>query len=118
MIEVTLAEAVRRGWQRVGLLVFHTPLVYAQALEQRGLAWESIDAALQKPLNAAIQAVTEGRDDTQSVEQARRALMERGSDGRIYLTQWFERARFEYHSGNPAPYQVLLGRLGAELLGK
>lgn len=28
--------------------------------------------------------------------------------------QYFERARFEYHSANPAPYQVLLGRLGAD----
>ncbi len=33
----------------------------------------------------------------------------------MVLTQWFERARFEYHPSNPAAYQVLLGRLGAEL---
>jgi glucose/arabinose dehydrogenase len=30
------------------------------------------------------------------------------------LTQWFERARFEYVPSNPDPYKVLLGRLGAE----
>ncbi len=30
------------------------------------------------------------------------------------LTQWFQRARFEYHPNNPNPYKVLLGRLGAE----
>jgi hypothetical protein len=30
------------------------------------------------------------------------------------MTQWFERARFEYHPNNPDPYKVLLGRLGAE----
>jgi hypothetical protein len=29
--------------------------------------------------------------------------------------QYFERARFEYHPGNPEPYTVLLGRLGADL---
>jgi len=46
------------------------------------------------------------------------AQMERGADGQMYLTQWFERARFEYHPGNPAPNQVLLGRLGAELQGQ
>ena len=42
--------------------------------------------------------------------------MEQGADGTMYLTQWFERARFEYHPGNAAPYTVLLGRLGAEML--
>jgi aspartate racemase len=75
MIEVTLAEAARRGWQRIGVLTFQTPLVYAQALEQRGLQCETIDAALQTPLDAAIRAVMEGRADMQAVEQARRAVM-------------------------------------------
>jgi heat shock protein HslJ len=37
--------------------------------------------------------------------------------GDTVLTQWFERARFEYHPNNPAAYRVLLGRLGAEVLG-
>ena len=40
---------------------------------------------------------------------------ERNSSGDLVLTQWFERARFELHPQNPAPYNVLLGRLGAEL---
>ena len=35
-------------------------------------------------------------------------------DGRAYLVQWFERARFEYHPENPEPYKVLLGLLGRE----
>jgi aspartate racemase len=75
MIEVTLAEVARRGWQRVGVLTYRIPLIYAQALEQRGLLWEGIDAALQLPLDAAIQAVTEGRADAQATKQARRALL-------------------------------------------
>jgi aspartate racemase len=86
MIEATLAEMARRGWQRVGVLAFQTSLVYAQALEQRGLQWEGIDAALQTPLDAAIMAVMEGRDDAQAAEQARRAvkeLRERRVDGII-----------------------------------
>ncbi len=33
----------------------------------------------------------------------------------LYETQWFERARFEFHPNNPDPYKVLLGRLGAEV---
>jgi aspartate racemase len=86
MIEATLAEVARRGWQRVGVLAFQTSLVYAQALEQRGLRWEGIDAALQTPLDAAIMAVMEGQEDTQAIESARRAvteLRERGVDGII-----------------------------------
>jgi glucose/arabinose dehydrogenase len=40
--------------------------------------------------------------------------METNSSGDTVLTQWFERARFEYHPNKPDPYKVLLGRLGAE----
>jgi len=36
-------------------------------------------------------------------------------DGKEYLVQWFERARFELHPENQPPYNVLFGRLGAEL---
>jgi hypothetical protein len=36
--------------------------------------------------------------------------------GESFQVQWFERARFEWHPGNVAPYRVLLGRLGAEVL--
>jgi membrane-associated phospholipid phosphatase len=42
-------------------------------------------------------------------------IIETNADGGTVLTQWFERARFEYHPNNPAAYRVLLGRLGAEL---
>jgi glucose/arabinose dehydrogenase len=41
--------------------------------------------------------------------------METNSSGDSVLTQWFERARFEFHPNNPDPYKVLLGRLGAEV---
>lgn len=36
-------------------------------------------------------------------------------NGKTYQTQWFERARYEAHPENKAPYDVLLGRLGATL---
>lgn len=36
------------------------------------------------------------------------------ADGKEYLVQWFERARFEYHPENVPPYNVLLGQLGSE----
>ena len=36
--------------------------------------------------------------------------------GQQYLTQWFERARFELHPKQEPPYDVLLGRLGDDRL--
>ncbi len=36
--------------------------------------------------------------------------------GKTYLTQWFERNRFELHPENRPPYDVLLGRLGDDRL--
>lgn len=42
------------------------------------------------------------------------AKIETGSDGRQYLTQWFERARFELHP-EIGPSAVLLGLLGREM---
>lgn len=38
--------------------------------------------------------------------------------GQTYLTQWFERYRFELHPEYAPPYDVLLGRLGATLLAQ
>ncbi len=38
-------------------------------------------------------------------------------DGRVYTVQYFERQRFEWHPGEwPERYDVMLGRLGAEVL--
>ncbi len=48
------------------------------------------------------------------------ARLEYNAAGKGYfLTQWFERARFEYHPENKGtPYEVLLGLLGSELCQK
>ncbi len=40
---------------------------------------------------------------------------ETNASGDTVLTQWFERARFEYHPNNAEPYKVLLGLLGNEV---
>lgn len=37
-------------------------------------------------------------------------------DKKEYIVQYFERARFEYHPENTAPYDILLGRFGVYLL--
>ncbi|HEY0604973.1 MAG TPA: hypothetical protein VGD58_18790 [Herpetosiphonaceae bacterium] len=45
------------------------------------------------------------------------AIQERNRDtGQTYLTQWFQRNRFELHPENKPPYDVLLGRLGDDWL--
>jgi hypothetical protein len=45
--------------------------------------------------------------------------MERSTDGKEYLVQWFERSRFEHHPENAGtPYEVLLGLLGTQLAQK
>jgi hypothetical protein len=43
-------------------------------------------------------------------------MMETNADGDTVLTQYFERAVFEYHPDIAEPYTVLLRRLGAEML--
>lgn len=45
------------------------------------------------------------------------AQPETDGNGHTLLTQWFERARFEYHPEMPRAYKVLLGRLGVETGG-
>jgi sugar lactone lactonase YvrE len=35
--------------------------------------------------------------------------------GKVFLMQWFERARIEYHPENKAPYNYLLGLLGNQI---
>ncbi len=40
---------------------------------------------------------------------------ETNANGDTVLTQWFERARFEWHPGNPDQFKVLLGLLGKEV---
>ncbi|HUP27006.1 MAG TPA: beta-galactosidase [Chloroflexia bacterium] len=39
---------------------------------------------------------------------------ETGTDGKTYVVQYFERARFEYHPENKEPFDVLLGLLGRQ----
>jgi aspartate racemase len=75
MIAVTLDEVARRGWERVGVLGFNgAPPPYLDPLRERGVHCETIDLALQAPLDAAIQAVMEGRDGAAETEVARAAV--------------------------------------------
>ena len=42
---------------------------------------------------------------------------EKLEDGKTYVVQYFERARFEHHPENQPPYDVLLGQFGRRILG-
>ncbi len=44
--------------------------------------------------------------------------MQRLEDGKTYQVQYFERARFEWHPENPAPYAILLGQFGRLMLSE
>jgi hypothetical protein len=46
------------------------------------------------------------------------AQQDRQIEGRVLQAQPFERSRLELHPENAAPYDVVLGRLGAELLAR
>jgi aspartate racemase len=85
MIDVTLDEVARRGWQRVGVLGFAgAPVVYLDPLRQRGVHCETIDAPAQAPLDGAIRAVMEGRDgaaETAAALAAVGALRARAAEG-------------------------------------
>jgi hypothetical protein len=48
------------------------------------------------------------------ITEARRELNR--ETGGLFLTQWFERTRFEAHPENQPPYDVLLGRIGDDRL--
>jgi hypothetical protein len=45
-------------------------------------------------------------------------ITERLEDGKTYAVQYFERARFEYHPQNQAPYDIQLGQFGRQILGQ
>jgi aspartate racemase len=85
MIEVTVDEARRRGWRRVGVLGFGgPPSVYVDAFRRDGVGCEAIDARAQAALDGGIRAIMEGRDGPAEVGAARaavEALRARAVDG-------------------------------------
>jgi len=87
MIDVTLDEIARRGLARVGVLGFSgaSPL-YLDPLRERGVRSETIDAAAQARLDAAIRAVMEGAEGKSESEAALdvvAALRARGVEGTV-----------------------------------
>jgi hypothetical protein len=116
-----------------------------ERLEQRGIDWQVLPRAgmpipgclwvAETASNICNQAPGEGfrafwetrglNDPARDAYQQSLALfglplsdpyMERTSSGQQVLTQWFERARFEWYPNNPPSYRVLPGLLGREML--
>ena len=87
MIGVTVADVARRRWTRVGVLGFRSaPPILLAALEAKGIAGETIGPELQRPLDAAISALMEGRDGKPEADAARAAVASfraRGLEGTI-----------------------------------
>jgi aspartate racemase len=74
MIDVTLTEAQRRRWQKVGVLGLGDPVVYTRPLERLALAHATLDAGLRSRLDGAIFGLMEGRADAASAAIAREAV--------------------------------------------
>jgi aspartate racemase len=77
MIEAVANAVVRRKCRRVGLIGARgVPRPYLDALAARNVDGVRIDATLQRPLDAGIYAVMEGRDGKEDTAAARTAIDE------------------------------------------
>jgi aspartate racemase len=75
MIDLVVADVVRRGCRRVGVTGFAgAPAVYLDPLKQRGIHCATIDPQAQPALDAAIHAVAEGGNDAVHVAAAHAAV--------------------------------------------
>jgi aspartate racemase len=86
MVDLTVQEVCRRGWQSVGVLTFIEPSIYQIPLEQRGIHCEVIGEDLQAPVNAAVGAFAAGQSgpaESGAVSTAVAMLRGRGVDGII-----------------------------------
>jgi aspartate racemase len=88
MIDVTIDEVQRRNWSKVGVLGFHDCQVpvYTKPMRERKLTCETIDAARQPKINAAVFRLVEGRETDESRTAVRDAVADlraRGVDGII-----------------------------------
>lgn len=86
MIAATLAEVASRGWRRVGVIGFGDARMPVYTGRATAIEWETIDANLQGPLNAAVIRCQEGRAgdaEHAAVRDAVEALRRRRVEGII-----------------------------------
>jgi len=86
MVDLTVAEMARRGWQRIGALALGESRVYAEPLAERSLEVEAIGSPLRDLLDQAILRYMAGHTSGQETAVALQAveeLRDRGVDGII-----------------------------------
>jgi aspartate racemase len=76
MIDIAVAEVVRRQWRRVGVAGFGEPFVYMRPLDQAGVAVETITGTLRTRVDSAILRLMEGREDETGRSAARQMITE------------------------------------------
>jgi hypothetical protein len=118
--ELPLEGAGSGASARVGL-----GLVGAERAAQLGLSWPSVpDPGTGKYFAQTGQVLSgafleywqnHGADRMFGYPISPAQDMVSPSDGKTYMTQWFQRARMEVHPELPAGHRVVLGTLGSEL---
>lgn len=86
MVDLTVAEVQRRGLKKVGVAGFFDPVFYTVPLGELGLEFVKPTPEIQRPLNAAVVAVWEGKNDLASTQAAIESvafLRDEGVDGII-----------------------------------
>jgi hypothetical protein len=116
-----------RNWIKSG---FMTTLPFGATIDTAGnihinglvIAWGFRDAFL--TLNRLFPKPTTSQDIGVAIQRGVEAYglpIRNEEDGKPYncdSVQYFQRSRFEYHAKNQAPYDILFGLLGQELLAK
>ena len=74
MIDLAIAEAQRRGWQRIGAVGLGKPTVYLEPLAELGINTVVVEETLDQQLSQAILAVMEGRNGPVESAAARAAM--------------------------------------------
>lgn len=74
MVDLTVQEALRRRWKRVGVLGLGDPVVYTRQLAQHGVECETVSGTSYPALQVAIFRLMEGRENAESVAVAREVV--------------------------------------------
>ena len=92
-------------------------LIGVERAQQLELAWERSPNTGQVSGDFLAYWENKGSERVFGLPISPAADMVSPSDGKTYRTQWFERARMEFHPELPEGSRVVLGLLGSEMQG-